>query len=134
MASRRYNTGRNKATQLYKFHSYGIPQTLEVDSLLHVQNTILRREQHSYWHLIIIMTLRATTIFGIFCFSSRFYLYHKFLCHCSKHTLLKQNTEIQILPASTSEPNQKAIEHKNDNPQRNVTFTTYSLQPVNILC
>jgi len=133
VASRRYNTSRNEVTQLNSI-VMASPQTLDVHSLLHVQHTTLRREQHSYWHLVIIMSLCATTIFGILCFSSRFYLYHKFLRRCSKHTLPKQNTEIQTLPTSTSEPNQKAIQPKNDNPQRNVTFTTYSLQPVNLLC
>lgn len=55
------------------------PQTLDVDSLIHVQNTILRPEQHSYWHIIIITTLRATAIVGILCFSSHFHFYHEFI-------------------------------------------------------
>jgi len=106
------------------------PQTLDVYSFIYVQHTILCLEQHSYWHIIIIITLCTTTIFGILCFSSRFYLHHKFVHYCSKHKLPKRNTEIQTLSASTSEPNHKAIESKNDEPQMIVTFTTYSLQPV----
>jgi len=54
------------------------PQTFDIDSLLHMHQTSLRRERQTYWHLIITTVFCANTILGILCFSLRSCLHNDF--------------------------------------------------------
>jgi len=54
------------------------PKTFDIDSLLNIHQTALRRERQTYWHLIITTAFCATTVLGIICFSLRSCLHNDF--------------------------------------------------------
>jgi len=107
------------------------PCNLDVDSIVHVHHASLQQERQSYWYLIIITTVCTITIIGILCFSLRSCLYRKilplfFYIQTSKPSYRTSSYPITILhtPPETNEATN--IDH-----QKNVIFTTYSLQQAN---
>ena len=107
------------------------PRNLDIDSTVHVHHASLQQERQSYWHLIIITTVCTITIIGILCFSLRSCLYRKilplfFYIQTSKPSYRTSSYPITILhtPPETNEATN--IDH-----QKNVIFTTYSLQQAN---
>jgi len=104
------------------------PRNLDIDSTVHVHHASLQQERQSYWHLIIITTVCTITIIGILCFSLRSCLYHKILPCFSTHKPPNPHTELQVIPSPSSTPHPETNEATNIDPQKNVIFTTYSLQ------
>jgi hypothetical protein len=104
-----------------------LPCTLDVDSNVHVHHTSLQQDQQSYLHLIIITTVCIITIIGILCFSLRSCLYHKILPCISTNKPPNPHTELQAIPSSFSTHHPETNEATNDDPPKNVIFTTYSL-------
>ena len=104
------------------------PRTLDVDSIVHIHHTSLQRERQSYWHLIIIKTVCTITIIGILCFTLRSYLHREISPCYSTRKLSNPHTELQVIPSPSSTPHPETNEATNIDPQKNVIFTTYSLQ------
>ena len=103
-------------------------QTFEVDSLLHIQQASLREEQRTHWYLIITPVVCTVAILGILCLSLRSYI-HAFITRCySPNTTSVPSTTDPNPSLTTTEPRQRSQIPSNENPQRNVTFTAYSLQ------
>jgi len=101
------------------------PSNLDVDSILHVHHASLQQERQSYWHLIIITTVCTITIIGTLCFSLRDHISRQILpCFPTQ----KPHTELQVIPSTSSAPNPETSEATNIDSQKNVIFTTYSLQ------
>jgi hypothetical protein len=105
------------------------PRNLDVDSTVHVHHASLQQERQSYWHLIIITTVCTITIIGILCFSLRSRIYRQILPCFSTHKPPNPHTELQVIPSTSSTPNAETNEATNIDSQKNVIFTTYSLQP-----
>jgi hypothetical protein len=101
------------------------PRTLDLDSITRVHRTSLQRDQQTYWHLIIITTVCTVTIVGTFCFSLRFCLYCKILPCIFTNKPLNLQTELKTFPSSSSTPRPETNETTNEDPKKNVVFTTY---------
>jgi hypothetical protein len=108
------------------------PRNLDIDNIVHAHHVLLRQERQSYWQLIIITTVCTVTIVGILCFSLRSCLYIKILpCFPTfrpSHKHPNPHTELPVIPSSST-PLPERNEATNIDPQKDVIFTRYSLQP-----
>ena len=103
-------------------------QINDVDSLLHVNQFSLRREQRLQWYIIILTVLYTSTILGLLCFSLRSHLPH--LSNCwTRHNAPTSDTTYQN--PSTPCPSQDASGPADDHSTGNVIFTAYPLRQAN---
>lgn len=101
-------------------------QTFDMDLLFHIHQASLRQEQHTYWYLIITPVVCAVAIFGILYLSLRSCL-HNLITRYSTNTVSEPSTTNQNPSSATPEPRQRSHIASNSDPERNVTFTAYSL-------
>jgi len=100
-------------------------QTFDVDSLFHLRHVSLHQEQRTFLHLIV------TTIFctlAILYFSLRFHIHNFIPCCHSTSTTIEPGTVTSNPSPVIPEPSQRNHFPRNDEPQRDVTFTAYPLK------
>jgi len=106
-------------------------QVIDVNSLLHVNQASLLRQQRSCWHLIILTVLCASTVLGSLCFSLRFRLLTTILNCWTQNNVPARDCTEQIPNPTTSSPIQDTDEPKDDDLTGNVTFAAYLLRQAN---
>jgi hypothetical protein len=92
----------------------------------------LLREQWSYWQLIILTVLCASTILGSLSFSLWFRLLTMILKCWTQNNFPTPDCTEQILNPTTSSPIQDTDEPKDYDLRGNVTFIAYPLQQANL--
>ena len=103
-------------------------QTFDVDSLFNLRQVSFHQEQCTYWHLII-TTVCVLAIFGIVCFSFRSYTHrHSVCCDSANNTVEPSTVTTNPLPVNP-ETSQRTHLPRSNEPQREVTFASYSLKP-----
>ena len=103
-------------------------QTFDVDSLINLRQVSFHQKQRTYWHLII-TTVCVLAIFGILCFSVLSYIHrHIVRCHSINTTVEPSTLTPNPLPV-TPEPSQRTHLPRSNEPQREVTFSSYWQKP-----
>lgn len=102
-------------------------QVTDVNSLLHVNQASLLRQQRLYWHLIILTVLCASIILGSVCFSLRFRLLTMILNCWTQNNVSTTDCTEHIPNPTTSSPIQDTDEPKDDDLRGSITFTAYPL-------
>ena len=101
--------------------------SFDVDSIFHIQAS-LRGQQRTYWYIIATPVACTAAIIGILYISLHSYLYN-FIARCySPNATSKPSTMDPNPPLTPPEPQQRSQVPSNEDPERNVTFTPYSLQ------
>jgi len=102
--------------------------SFDVDSIFHIQQASLREQQRTYWYIITTPVVYTAAILGILYISLRSYL-RNFITRCySPNATSEPSTTDPNPPFTPPEPQQRSQIPSNENPERNVTFTAYSLQ------
>jgi len=103
-------------------------QTFGVDSLFHLPQVSLQQEQRIFWHLVVTTIVCTLAILGILCFSLRSHAHNFIPCCHSPNTTIEPSTVTLNPSPIIPEPSRRIYSLRNDEPQRDVTFTAYSLK------
>ena len=103
-------------------------QTFDVDSLFHLRQVSLHQEQRTFWHLTVTNTVCTLAVLGNLYFSLRSHVHNFVPCCHSINTTIEPSTVTSNLSPVIPEPSQRTQFPRNDEPQRDVTFTAYPLK------
>jgi len=106
-------------------------QTFDMDSLFHIRQASLRQTNQTYWHVIATTSICAITILGILYLSLRTYVCNLIARCFPPSTVLEPSTSEQDPSPLPPEPRRRAYTPNNDESQRDVAFTSYTLQSTN---
>jgi hypothetical protein len=106
-------------------------QTFDMDSVFHIRQTIMRQTNQTYWYLIATCVC-AIAVLGILYLSLFTYLCNPVTRCFSSGTIPEPSTSEQTPPSLPPETRQREYTPNNDDSQRDVVFTSYSLQSTNL--
>lgn len=106
-------------------------RSFDTDTLLHVRRNSLHAESSSYWLLAITATSSTFAVLLVLHFSLRCHFRRLILRRLCTTISSEPNVANQASSPQTPDPECTETETRNDNLQRNVTLTTYSLQQTN---
>ena len=104
--------------------------SFDVDSIFHIQQASLREQQRAYWYIITTSAVCTATILGILYVSLRSYLRNLITRCYSPNATSEPSTTDPNSPLTPPEPQHTTRISSNENLERKVTFTAYSLQEV----
>ena len=102
-------------------------QSFDVNSLFHLRQASLHQEQRTFWHLLITTTVCALAILGVLYLSLHSYVQHFIPCCRSTNTNVEPNIVTSSPLPVNPEPSQRTQFPRNEETQRDVTFTAYPL-------
>jgi len=103
-------------------------QTFNVDSFFHLRQVSLHQEQLTFWHLIVTTTVCTLAILETLYFSLRSHVHNFIPCCHSTNTTIEPSTVTSNPSLVIPEPSQRTQFPRNDELQRDVTFTAYPLK------
>ena len=102
-----------------------------VDSLFHMKQSSVRQSHQTYWHHIFTTPISAVAILGVIYLSLRSPLRNLATRCLSPKTAHEPSTTEQNPSHLPPEPRRREHTLTNDNLQKDVAFTSYSIQPAN---
>ena len=106
-------------------------QSYYVNSLFHIEQASARQPPQTYWHQIATMSICAVAILGVISLSLRSPLRNLATLYLSSNPVHEPSTTAQNPSPLPPEPKRREYSPTNDNSQKDVAFTSYSMQPVN---
>ena len=106
-------------------------QSYDVNSLFHIEQASARQSHITYWYHIATMSVCAVAILGVIYLSLRSPL-RNLATRCLLPNMVHEpSTTAQNPSLLPPEPKRRQSSPTNDNSQKDVAFTSYSMQPAN---